>query len=85
MTSSIATSGPTAALDSESSNEEVQSQATSVAPAPAIIFGRADEPPTDLPRTSNKQCVGGIVSLLNWDANPAINPKFSATIPKQSA
>jgi hypothetical protein len=78
MTSSIATSGRTTALDSESSNEEVQSQATSATRAPAIILGRADEPPTDLPRTSNKQCVlypvddsiKAEIFRLWWDSTP---------------
>jgi hypothetical protein len=73
MTSSIATSGLTAALDSESSNEEVQSQATSATPAPAIIFGRADEPPRIFPEHLISSV---LVELFLWDLNPAINPNF---------
>ena len=79
MTSSIATSGPATALDPESSNDDQSQAASAATPAPAhVILGRADEPPTDLPRSPNKQCVlypvddnikAGILNLW-WDSTP---------------
>ena len=67
---------PTTALDRESSSEETQ--ATTSAPLAAVIPGQADEPPTDLRRSPNKQCVlyptedscKAEIFRLWWDSTP---------------
>jgi hypothetical protein len=70
---------PTTALDHESSSDETQATASALpASLGPVIPGRADDPPTDLRRSPNKQCVlypaedscKAEVFRLWWDATP---------------